>query len=348
MKTSALSGSRLLKIGYHFLALVGLSLMLALAMYLNEGGSDSRHSFLTLFLQAGTGVLFNLAPPVYINLLWLIPLCLEKKRYVLYGVGMVVTVVGWGAFISQFEPWADRNWFGEQGESQSLGVGIGAMVMLMAVTTFLNLSYRWFRQLATVKQMEHDRLQMELTLLKDQINPHFLFNTLNNLYALALEESKDTPGMILKLAEMMRYAIYDCKEKVVSIGDEIDYIQNYIELQEIRRQSGQKVSFEHSVSDRNLGVAPMILIVFVENAFKHGFETVRNADIQIALEATSTQIRFQIENRWNNSETATEYKGLGLENVKKRLELEYPDTHQLTIVASDDRFTVNLNIDIAV
>jgi LytS/YehU family sensor histidine kinase len=225
-------------------------------------------------------------------------------------------------------------------------VGVFAMVFIMLVTTLLNLSYRWFMQLSKIKQIENDRLQLELSVLQNQINPHFFFNTLNNLYALSLEKSDQTPEVILKLSEMMRYTIYDCKEETVAITSEISYLDNFIALQKMRHHNRGQISFEKEITNDRLQIAPMILIVFLENAFKHGFDLLeKDAFLKIKLTVKENILHFYIENNFNKVDEKNEI-GIGLENVKRRLSLIYPNTHELQITNSATVFRVDLKLNI--
>ena len=253
-------------------------------------------------------------------------------------------VVGWGLVLGYGEPWIDRNWFGRHEEQPDPVSGIMGMVFIMFISTLLHLSYRWFKQLSEIKQIENDRLQFELSLLKNQINPHFFFNTLNNLYALSLEKSDDTPALILKLSEMMRYTIYDCKAPKVSIVGEVAYLENFIALQKMRHFERGIITFKKEIIDPSIPVAPMILIVFLENAFKHGFDLMeKDAFINLRLKTTAEMIHLYIENNFDNSENENQI-GIGLENVKRRLSLIYPEAHELKIVTNKHVFSVDLKL----
>ncbi len=197
--------------------------------------------------------------------------------------------------------------------------------------------WRWLRTL------QADKGKAELALLKSQINPHFFFNTLNNLYGLVVEKSEKAPEVVLKLSDMMRYTIYEGKEDVVTVKDEINYLENYIELHKIRYQKKVDIQFKHEV-DKAVQVAPLLFIILLENAFKHGVEPLtENAYIHLDLKTEGNQVFFTIENN-HNSKILRQDKGIGLDNLKKRLAHSYPDRHQLKIEKTDMIYKVHLNL----
>lgn len=198
--------------------------------------------------------------------------------------------------------------------------------------------WRWLRML------KEDKAKAELTLLKNQINPHFFFNTLNNLYGLAVEKSDQAPAMILKLSDIMRYTIYEGKAEYVPLSDEVAYLEDYIELHKIRYHKKVDISFHKNLQDRHT-IAPLLLIVPLENAFKHGVESMSNhAYIELSIHTTPTSIFFNINNNYDSH--VPERDGIGLMNLKKRLKLIYPTQHQLDITKTADLFTVSLEINV--
>jgi hypothetical protein len=195
-----------------------------------------------------------------------------------------------------------------------------------------------------VKQLQNERTNIELMHLKSQINPHFLFNTLNNLYGLALEKSDQTPGLILKLSDMLRYTIYQGKKDQVLLSEEINYLNDFIELQQIRYHKPVNITFTHEIADTHLVISPLLLLILVENAYKHGVEKLtEEAFIFIKLEATQNTIVFEIENNFYESEQ-TIHRGIGLQNLKQRLTLIYPNSHQLDITSIHGVYSVRLEI----
>lgn len=192
------------------------------------------------------------------------------------------------------------------------------------------------------KQTRIEKQNAELAYLKSQVNPHFLFNTLNGIYALSLEDSAKTPDAIVRLSELMRYVTTEINNDFVSLINEIRHIENYIELQKLRLGNTVTISFNKHAIHEDLLIAPLILIPFVENAFKHGLSA-EIASIQIQLDINvSGELSFQVINEKASAQISE--SGSGLENVKKRLTLIYGENHRLTIKNTDKNFFVELKL----
>ncbi|MDN5216142.1 histidine kinase [Fulvivirgaceae bacterium BMA12] len=203
------------------------------------------------------------------------------------------------------------------------------------------------------KQTELERLntvvaESRLQFLKSQINPHFLFNNLNNLYAYALENSPKTPGIILELSSLLRYMLYDCQESKVPLEKEIQCLQDFIRLQKLQIEDRGDITFTISGEQEGHFIAPLILIVFVENCFKHSTASqTKGIRINIALEITEGRLKMQCSNTFSSNANVQELsKGIGLDNVKSRLALLYPNAHVLNIDNKDDVFTVDLELNL--
>lgn len=193
-----------------------------------------------------------------------------------------------------------------------------------------------------LKEIEKEKSETELKLLKTQINPHFLFNTLNNIYGLSLKKSDETPEIILKLAKIMRYNIFDSAKNKVSIQKEIENIQDFIDIQKIRHKL-VKVEFDHSIDDDLQEISPLILLHFVENAFKHGASESRfDSFIRINLELKNKILIYKVENSKEDYEGKESTK-IGFKNIKRQLELLYPK-HNLDVKERDDLYSVTLKI----
>ncbi|PQB06843.1 hypothetical protein BST83_06515 [Polaribacter filamentus] len=200
-----------------------------------------------------------------------------------------------------------------------------------------------FEQWKWVQNLKAEKSKTELSLLRTQINPHFFFNTLNNLYALTVKNSKQAPDVILKLSDMMRYTIYEGEKETVKIGDEIEYLKNYIELHKIRYRKTVEITFKHQI-DTGLTVAPLLFIILLENAFKHGIETLtENAFIHMNLYEDTHYIHFDIENNFDPKEIS-ESNGIGLQNLKRRLSLLYKDRHELHVDKTKNTYKTTLKI----
>ncbi|MGQ3678308.1 MULTISPECIES: sensor histidine kinase [Tenacibaculum] len=200
-----------------------------------------------------------------------------------------------------------------------------------------------FEQWKWIQELKKEKSKTELSLLKTQINPHFFFNTLNNLYALTVKSSPQAPEVILKLSDMMRYTIYDGEKETVKISEEIAYLNNYIELHKIRYRKSVEITFNHNI-DMNLNIPPLLYIILLENAFKHGIETLaENAFIHVNLYDNDDFIYFEIENNFDPNEI-TNSKGIGLQNLKRRLSLLYKQQHELTIDVTNNIYKTLLKI----
>jgi len=194
--------------------------------------------------------------------------------------------------------------------------------------------------LATQLQLK----EQELHYLKRQIHPHFLFNTLNTIYGFALKQSKQTPEIILKLSNLLDYILYQVNKPKVSLKEEVLHIQEYIELEKIRFQDTLKVVFNSDQINEEIQIAPMLLIPFVENAFKHGNLVDGFLEIVVNVEVKNNQLSFFMKNSINEYDSINEKSGIGLENIRKRLELNYSNNYQLTNEIAGAWYIVNLTV----
>lgn len=229
------------------------------------------------------------------------------------------------------------------------------IVQITATTLFvvifvglLRFAKDWFDLEAKKKEVENEKLTAELNFLKAQINPHFLFNTLNNLYYLAYTKSDNTTEVIAKLSQMMRYMIYESNHPKVLLSREIEYMENYISLERLRLNNQIPIRFTVEGNVGAIKIAPLILITFLENAFKHGVSG-NNPDawVNLSLWLDGKECVFRVENSKPQTLTSgTEKSGIGLQNVKRRLELSYPGQHQLTMNDSAEKYTVELKLNL--
>ena len=223
------------------------------------------------------------------------------------------------------------------------------IVLLVSFITLLNQN---FKTESKNKELQNKILEtqlqikdQELQYLKKQIHPHFLFNTLNTIYGFALKQSIDTPDIILKLSNLLDYILYQVSKPKVSLEEEIMHLKEYIALERIRFQDTLKVSFETENNFNNKTIPPMLLIPFVENAFKHGnlIEGFLQIDIQIKL--VDDTLHFTIKNTVKQDLDPTKNSGIGLQNIKKRLDLIYADHYELNVESKNNWFVVDLHID---
>ncbi len=205
-----------------------------------------------------------------------------------------------------------------------------------------------FVQKRKVRELKEASLRAEVESLKTQINPHFFFNTLNNLYGLTVEKSDVAPEVILKLSDMMRYTIYEGEKDCVPLKNEITYLESFIELQKIRFQRELDIKFEHFIEEEDIKVPPLLFIVLVENAFKHGAESLtENAFIHMKLMSMNGSLLFESHNNFE-AEEIQKSEGIGLKNLQRRLELLFPEKHSLTKnIIENNTFEVMLRLDLS-
>lgn len=326
----------------HGVAILAIILLASLALTLSKNLHGEPTSFGWLFMQVAVGVVLFILPPIYFSMGVLVPHQLVPRRYWLFGRTLTIVCVTWGWLVSYLEPITDQFWFGEPYVAPSPENGIAVITFTTLFALMFNLSYRWLRQLTHIRRLENEQLTRELALLKSQMSPHFFFNTLNNLYALSLDQSDQTPEVILKLADLMRYTLYDCRAAQVPISSEVQYLENYLALQQIRQFEGGDVRFDHQVQSDGT-VAPMLLIVLVENAFKHGLEALQGkGHVHIKLMVETEKLQFSVTN--TKGPQLSQSGGLGLENLRQRLQLLYPDQHSVHIQEEETTFTAQLTL----
>jgi LytS/YehU family sensor histidine kinase len=197
----------------------------------------------------------------------------------------------------------------------------------------------------TKEEIMKERISTELLYLKQQINPHFLFNTLNNIYALSIKNPEITPAAILKVSSILRYTLYKSDNLLALLKDEIEIIDAYIDFQKMRSKNNLPITYTISGSTDDKKIEPFILLPLIENAFKYGMANINDSFIIIRITINSDKLEFVISNKKNLlNESDSEHSGIGLKNIKRRLDLVYPDCHELKIVDEDDVFSVYLNL----
>lgn len=313
----------------------------------------SQSGYATSFMVTLLYMFFH-AGAVYTNFLGLFPRYFASRRYVLYSLLLVADIFVWSIGLS-FTLYAifgnDINGGTEQSAWLISTTGIVVMSIGTATTVAVALVL-----LLLVRRVEHDRqtrelerknLSSELQLLRSQIHPHFLFNVLNSLYALTLQKSDLAPGMVLKLSEILRYILYECSEPTVPLEKELNYLQNYIDLEKMRQGARTDIDMQVTGATDSKTIEPMLFLPFVENCFKHGANgNVASAFVRIRFEIEKNRLTFRAENSRNPAipPTGTD-GGIGLANVRRRLELLYPGQHLLRIEESETSYTVTLLLE---
>lgn len=223
-----------------------------------------------------------------------------------------------------------------------IGFELSHALFLFLVGVFVTLSLRISTRLSTIEQ---EKVNTELSFLKAQINPHFLFNTLNSIYSLAILKSDHTPEAITRLSALMRHAIQDVHMSTVLLAKEFDYIKNYVELQRLRLDDTVVIEFSTKGTPNGKVIAPLILISFIENAFKYGVNPQEKSTISIHLEVNDQQLNLLVFNKKVRVFQETEEShGIGLTNTKKRLDLLYPNRHRLRVTDNPADFLVELSL----
>lgn len=232
------------------------------------------------------------------------------------------------------------NWY----HLKQLGYTINYMMLQFFGVSFLAYFIHSNKQSEQLKALKEQQLISELTYLKAQLQPHFFFNTLNNIYSLALQQSKDTAPLVAKLAEMMRYILYKADEKLVPLKEEINFIQNYVEVENIRYRSAINIKFDAQGIDDFSKISPLLLLPFIENAFKHGIqEEEKEGFVNIVICKTEKDLILEVSN--SITKNKENIGGIGLINVKKRLEILYPEKHTLEIQNSGKIHQVSLTLE---
>lgn len=292
----------------------------------------------------------NYAIAAFIINYFLLPRFLYKRRYWEF-IFYVIIAVGLVIFIE--EAFLEQIFYPDTRGKKFLGVFYNLLSTMPTLTILVGFKFAWD---ALIKQQEVQQLkslmeESELQYLKSQINPHFLFNNLNNLYASAIEKSPATPKIILELSSVLRYMLYDCKAKFVPLKKEIEHLENYINLSQLQIEGRGQVHVAIGNIPLLYQIAPLILSVFVENAFKHSVSS-QSGDIKIHVELTvgdNGKLFFVCKNSYlDQSNTDSLDHGIGLDNVRKRLTLIYPDSHVLNIDPGIGQYEVELTIDLTV
>jgi len=220
--------------------------------------------------------------------------------------------------------------------------GFFALLMLF-MSGFIKIAQEWFKSEKQREELKVEKLNAELKFLKSQINPHFLFNCLNTIYSLAHKKSEQTEHAILKLSTIMRYMIYESNEAKVMLEHELKYLHDYIDIQKLRLPKDIEIVYNVSGNASNLLIEPMLLVPFVENAFKHGISYAEDSFIHIDISMDENMIRLIVKNS-HFKERVAERGGIGLQNVTKRLELLYPEDYALDIQEAGSEFIVDLKL----
>lgn len=318
---------------------------------ISSSGRGKEQEFHDLLINALTHTLF-LMVVAYANYFNIMPRFLIHKNGAKYALEFAGMAIGFLIVYIVAKRWIADGYTHKSEFYYSSRFAIGTFVTSVLVSAFVAL-LRFFSEWRDLeeqrKELKNEKLIAELKFLKNQVNPHFLFNTLNNLYSLAYSQSPKTTEVISRLSQMMRYMVYDSNHDLVPLEKEIDYMQNYISLEKLRLNEVIPITFEIEGDPVQKKIAPLLLIPFLENAFKHGVSNGNpNSWVKARLVANGSQLHFEVTNsRLNHQGTAgASNSGIGLENVRKRLDLKYPGLYNLKISSTDSQFSANLDIQL--
>lgn len=285
----------------------------------------------------------------YLDALWLIPALLYKKKYTLYSLSIIVFF----AFFVLLS-WVLMNYFTHLDNNFTFRKHLFFSTFIYIFILACSIAYKTIRDKIIAdnlaKEKENENLKTELSLLRSQVSPHFMFNVLNNMVALARKKSDLLEPSLIKLSSLMRYMLYETDEEKVSLEKETEYLQSYIDLQQQRFSKKVIINVNMHAADKLYDIEPMLLIPFVENAFKHGTGMIEFAKIDIDLIAEKNILYFTVSNKYDpiSVEIKDKASGIGLMNVQRRLNLLYPKHHLLNITKNDGLFVVSLQINLAI
>lgn len=287
----------------------------------------------------------------YLNIFLLVPKLLTRGRFAVYLLvvlailGLIVAV---NMSVHHLFDIDFKNIPGSRHPKSGIRIALRPLfsgIFILAVSTSYRLLYDWSTNERRKKELENEKLVSELSFLKSQVSPHFLFNTLNNIYALSLNNSEHASEAILKLSQLLRYMLYESDVKQVQLSREVEYLNTYIDLQKMRLRDDVKIGFHQQGKFEELFIEPMLLIPFIENAFKHGINYSAPSEIDISVVSENNVLHLRVWNTLHAAEqSAPGESGIGLNNVRRRLNLLYPGRHELKTEAQGDRYIVELNL----
>ncbi len=294
---------------------------------------------------------------IIVNVKYLMPQFYFKSKkglYIFLGLLLILGVTGFfEVIVDPFFELEKRSKFTDKGASDLMRKGNffkGMIPFLLALigSSFSEVSSFANEKIKEALTLKSEKTEAEMKLLKSQINPHFLFNALNNVYSLSYLKPEKTPENLLKLSQLLRYMLYECNDDRVPLIKEVISLENFIDLNLLKDSRGMKVTVNMERPSEELMIAPLLLMPFVENAFKHSkVEDLKKGWINIDLQAQDKKLLFKIENSIPTVEyTKDSVGGIGLANVKRRLDLIYPDKNKLEISTENNRYAVRLEIDL--
>lgn len=278
----------------------------------------------------------------YLNYFYLIPKTLKKRGLNMYLVWMLISML----FVFVLGALAE-GWFVRRGLSAKMFIGLVPIIQVYAVSTTFRLVLDYINQLTAQKELEKQNRFAEVNFLRSQINPHFLFNTLNNINALIRLRPVEAEKAIGSLSDLMRYMLNTSKLEKAELGKEMAYITNYIELQKLRLSKDFNLKYEVNIKDESVLIEPLLLIGFIENTFKHGVSGAADDFIEIRIISDSKQLQLNARNKIHQSLNISDIvSGVGLDNTKKRLQLCYPGKYSIELQTDKGIYDIRLKLDL--
>ncbi|MEM6272242.1 MAG: histidine kinase [Bacteroidota bacterium] len=301
---------------------------------------------------------------VYLNIFVLIPRVLIKRNVWLYLLAVLVSIAllqgvlnlvttynprEVTVIIAEIDAAGNRTTTIRHPQEARIGMSIIASFIFLFFSTIFGLGREFVRRERERSRLENERLASEMKFLRAQINPHFLFNAMNNLYATVKLQPAKAGEIISRISDMLRYVIYDCGKPKVRLDKEIEYLKNYVYFQELKDPDRVRVNLAVDVEDGGFALEPMLLLPFVENAFKHSYsDTAESIEVEISLQADRQSLTFRCANSMppdrQTLSTDPSHSGIGIRNVQSRLDFAYPAKHDLTIAQNGARYCATLTL----
>jgi sensor histidine kinase YesM len=298
---------------------------------------------------------------VYFNIYYLMPRFLLTKRYKIFFLLLFVSAIAFTLLLRLNSYYLIAPVL-FSGESLSRYYTVGffrisylishfvSIYMVVMGAAFIKLLLQWYNSKQQNQLLAREKLETELKFLKSQIHPHFLFNTLNNLYALTLKKSDNAPETVLRLSELLDFMLYDCNASKISLDKELQLVKNYIDLEKLRYKNDVSIQFDTTGETSKKEIAPLLILPIVENCFKHGIsEQTDKSWIKISLAVQNNTIKLIAENTISTRPLEDNHRyneGIGIDNVRRRLQLLYPGNHELEMTVNNNVYSVKLNITV--
>jgi len=288
-----------------------------------------------------------LAGIIYLNLGVLIPRFVKQQKVIIYILLLTVSLLGYAFAKNVHDVYLYGYVMGDAARQYffyNSFYNISIAIFYVAFSVALQLSREWFAQRELIRRIEVEKLNTELEYLKAQINPHFLFNSINTIYFQIDKQNRSARETLSAFSEMLRYQLYECNGKEIPVEKEVNYLKNYVDLQRMRKDENYSITFSSPVDLHGFTIAPLLLIPFVENAFKHVSHFPDKNEIRIELSRDNDFFHLKVFNTKDTRREVNKNGGIGLRNVQRRLELIYNNRHSLQFYELPESFEVNLTL----